>query len=236
MLEFIDDEKESNNGCSITCSGIELAAPAKDNLCVKAYNLLNEDFDLPSITIHLHKIIPAGAGLGGGSSDAASMLKNLNKEYGLNITSKKLHEYAEKLGSDVPFFINNKPVVAYNTGNKIREISISLDGKCIVIVYPEIQISTKQAYSNAFVKEPRASLEDMIKLPVQEWKHAIKNDFERTIFPKYPKLRSIKEELYNMGALYASLSGSGSSLYGIFSSVPQIPEKIKTCFNWQYKV
>lgn len=234
VLEFV---KDNNNGSyKITCSGIKLKDPPENNLCIKAYNLLKKDFNLPAISIHLHKIIPVGSGLGGGSSDAAYMLKSLNKEFHLKLSKRKLHEYAEKLGSDIPFFINNKPAFAYETGNKIREIDLSLDGKYIFIVFPEIQISTGQAYSKAFIRKPKTSLEKLIKLPVHEWKSNIRNDFENTVFPKYPELKAIKEELYGMGALYASLSGSGSSLYGIFPSVPDIPKRIKNHFNRCYKI
>ncbi len=236
VLEFIEDSNNNNGSYKIYCSGIELKDPPENNLCVKAYILLKKDYDLPAITIHLHKIIPVGSGLGGGSSDAAYMLKSLNKEFHLNISIRKLYKYAEQLGSDISFFINNKPAFAYETGNKIREIDLSLDGKYIFIVYPEIQISTRQAYSKAFIRKPKISLEEIVKLPVNEWKQNIKNDFESTIFPKYPELKAIKKELYDMGALYASLSGSGSSLYGIFSSVPEIPDKIKKYFTRCYKI
>lgn len=235
VLEFVKEKDKNKNGCKINCSGIELKEPADNNLCVKAYKLLKKDYDLPGVLIHLHKIIPVGSGLGGGSSDAAHMLKSLNKEFRLNISGKNLQKYAEKLGSDIPFFINNKPAFVYETGNKFREIDLELDGKHILIIYPNIQISTRQAYSKSFIKRRGESLEDLIKLPVHEWKNYIKNDFEITIFPQHPELKDIKEELYNMGALYASLSGSGSSLYGIFQSVPEIPEKLRNYFTWQYK-
>ena len=164
------------------------------------------------------------------------MLKSLNKEFRLNISNKKLQEYAEQLGSDCPFFINNKPAFSYETGNKLREVNLMLDGNYLVIVYPNIQISTGQAYSKAFIKQPAASLEDLVQLPVNEWKNYIMNDFEKTIFPKYPDFRNLKEELFNIGAIYASLSGSGSSVYGIFSSLPEIPKEFKNYFIRQYKI
>jgi 4-diphosphocytidyl-2-C-methyl-D-erythritol kinase len=186
--------------------------------------------------IHLHKIIPVGAGLGGGSSDAAYMLKNLNKEFHLKISNKKLQEFASQLGSDCPFFINNNPSFAYDTGNKFREIKLPLNGYYIIIIYPNIQISTRTAYSKAFIKKPKESLEDMVQLPVTEWKNVIQNDFENTIFPKYPELRNIKKELYNLGAVYASMSGSGSTIYGIFDSVPEIKNSFRNYFVWQYKI
>lgn len=236
VLEFVEEGSKKNDSCKISCSGIKLEDSPDDNLCVKAYKLLKKDYDLPAIIIHLHKIIPVGSGLGGGSSNAAYMLKALNKEFRLNISGRNLHKYAEKLGSDIPFFINNKPAYAYETGNKIREVDLALSGMYIFIVYPDIRISTKQAYSNAFIRKPQVSLENLIKLPVEEWKNNIKNDFESTIFIRYKELKSIKEELYDMGAIYASLSGSGSALYGIFTSVPEVTKKLKNYFTRYYKI
>jgi 4-diphosphocytidyl-2-C-methyl-D-erythritol kinase len=236
ILEFIKDRNQGDHDYRISCTGIDLKIKPEDNICIKAYRLLKSIYDLPKISIHLHKIIPAGAGLGGGSSDAASMLKNLNKVFHLNISNKLLQEYAFKLGSDCPFFINNKPVFAYEKGDKFMEINLDLRGYHIVIVYPDIQISTGKAYSKAFIKSPEKSLRDAVKLPVKEWKNVIHNYFENTIFPKYPEIRSIKKELYNMGAIYASMSGSGSALYGIFDSVPEIKKSLSSYFTWQCKI
>jgi 4-diphosphocytidyl-2-C-methyl-D-erythritol kinase len=234
VLEFVEDKKIKGE-YHLDCTGIRLNVTAKDNICIKALNLIKKDYDIPSVSIHLHKIIPAGAGLGGGSSDAAHMLKALNKEFHLNISIKKLQKYASQLGSDCPFFIANSPSYAYDTGNKFREIDILLYGYYIVVVYPNIHISTGLAYSKAFIKRPKSSLEQGVCLPVGEWKNVIKNDFESTIFPKYPVLSNIKKQLYNMGALYASLSGSGSALYGIFESVPEISRQFDDYLVWQIK-
>lgn len=236
VLEFVEKDNKDKDSCKLNCSGLELKDTADNNLCIRAYKLLKKDYDLPGIIIHLHKIIPIGSGLGGGSSNGAYMLKSLNNEFHLNISNKKLQEYAEQLGSDCPFFISNKPAFSYETGNKFREVDFALQGNYLVIVYPNIQISTRQAYSKAFIKQPEASLENLIQLPVNEWKNSIRNDFESTIFPKYPDLKNIKKELYEMGAIYASLSGSGSSLYGIFSSLPEIPKKFRNYFIRQYKI
>ncbi|UCH15384.1 MAG: 4-(cytidine 5'-diphospho)-2-C-methyl-D-erythritol kinase, partial [Bacteroidales bacterium] len=208
----------------------------EDNICIKAYQLLKKDYDLPGISIHLHKIIPVGAGLGGGSSDAAYMLKNLNKLFHLNISSKLLLEYAGKLGSDCPFFIDNKTVFAYETGNRFMELDLDLRGYYIVIMYPGIHINSGKAYSKALIKTPDNSLKDMVKLPVEEWKNIIQNGFENTIFEEYPEIKNIKKELYNMGALYASMSGSGSALYGIFDSMPEIKKSLKNYLIWQYRI
>jgi len=235
VIEFVEDKK-NNEEYDLNCTGIKLNVAAEDNICIKALKLIKKDFNLPKISIHLHKIIPVGAGLGGGSSDAAHMLKNLNKTFHLNISNKKLQKYASQLGSDCPFFINNSPVFAYETGNKFREIILNLGGYYIIIVYPNIHISTGLAYSKAFIKQPEVSLEETVQLPLTDWKKVIKNDFENTVFPKYPVLRNIKKELYDMGALYSSLSGSGSALYGIFDATPEIKKKFENYFVWQYKI
>ncbi len=236
VLEFVEDKNQGDQDCSISFTGIDLKINPEDNICIKAYRLLKSIYDLPKISIHLHKIIPVGAGLGGGSSDAASMLKNLNKVFHLNISNKLLQEYAGKLGSDCPFFINNKPVFAYEKGDKFIETGLDLRGYHIVIVFPDIQISTAKAYSNAFIKTAEKSLRDTIKLPVKEWKNVIHNYFENTIFSKYPEISRIKKELYNLGAIYASMSGSGSALYGIFDSVPEVEDNLGSHFTWQCKI
>ncbi len=236
VLEFVEDNNTGKKDYKFSCTGIELKIADEDNICIKAYKILKNDFGLPGISIHLHKIIPVGAGLGGGSSDAAYMLKSLNKVFRLNISNKKLLDYASRLGSDCPFFINNKPVFAYETGAKFKEIDLAQNGNYIVVVYPDIQISTGHAYLKAFIKKPEKSLIESVQLPVEEWKNVITNDFENTIFPKYPELRNIKKVLYDMGALYASMSGSGSALYGIFDSIPEIKNSLGKYFVWQHKI
>jgi 4-diphosphocytidyl-2-C-methyl-D-erythritol kinase len=235
VLEFVEDNKIKGE-YNLNTTGIKLNVSAEDNICIQALKLIKKDYDIPSLSVRLHKIIPAGAGLGGGSSDAAHMLKSLNKEFHLNISGKKLQKYAGQLGSDCPFFITNSPSFAYDTGNKLRELDITLYGYYVVIVYPNIHIGTGLAYSQAFIKRPKYSLEESVRLPVEEWKNVIKNDFESTIFPKYPVLSNIKRQLYNMGALFASLSGSGSALYGIFDSVPEISSQLDDYLVWQFKI
>jgi 4-diphosphocytidyl-2-C-methyl-D-erythritol kinase len=236
VLEFVADKKPGKSDFNLNCTGIDLKVAPEDNICIKAYQLLKKDYNLPEISIHLHKIIPVGAGLGGGSSDAAYMLKNLNKTFQLNISNKLLHEYAGKLGSDCPFFIDNKTVFAYEKGNKFMDIDLVLSGYYIVIIYPNIQISSGEAYSEALIKTAENSLRDSVKLPVKEWKNVIQNGFENTIFPKYPEIKNIKKELYEIGAVYASLSGSGSALYGIFNKVPEIKKSPGNYFIWQYRI
>ena len=207
---------------SFSSSGIELGGDPEDNLIIKAYRLLRSDYQFPAIDISLIKQIPFGAGLGGGSSDAAFMLKMLNEIFELKITNRKLEKYAAVLGADCPVFIKNKPVFATGTGNIFTPIKISLKGYYLMLVKPDIHVSTPEAYSLVIPEKPQTSLIDLIKRPVTEWKDTIKNDFEKSVFPKYPEIESIKKSMYELGAVYASMSGSGSSVYGIFDI--EIPE------------
>ncbi len=187
-----------------------------DNLVYKAYDLLKEKYRLPELEIILEKNIPTGAGLGGGSSDASFMLKTLNEKFSLNISNKELEKYASKLGADCPFFIENKPQYATGIGNIFSPISLSLKGYYLILIKPNIHVSTQEAYQSIVPSKSKYSLIEMIKEPISEWKNFIKNDFETSIFPKYPEIEEIKTKLYKNGAFYASMSGSGSSVYGIF--------------------
>lgn len=187
----------------------------EENLCFRAYSLLKKKFLLPEVKITLTKEIPIGAGLGGGSADAAFTLKMLNEMFALGLSKAELKEYAIALGSDVPFFIENRPVFATGRGEIMEPISLDLSHKVITIVKPDIFISTKEAYANVTPKPASFDLRKIDQLPIQEWRAVIKNDFEETIFKKHPLLQAIKEELYRKGADYSSLSGSGSALYAI---------------------
>lgn len=189
-----------------------------DNLCVQAYNLLKADFEIPAFKINLLKNIPIGAGLGGGSSDAAYVLKGINEMQNLGLSIDKLKSYAEKLGADCPFFVENKPVYASGIGTTFENIELDLSEYFIVVIKPDVHISTKEAYENMVPQPATINLKDAIKLPIQEWKYYLKNDFETAMCEKYPIIQEIKLELYEAGALYASMSGSGSSVFGIFNN------------------
>ncbi|MDD4969631.1 MAG: 4-(cytidine 5'-diphospho)-2-C-methyl-D-erythritol kinase [Paludibacter sp.] len=226
-------EVEASENCmdySFSSAGIELGGDPEDNLIVKAYRLLRSEHQFPAIDISLIKQIPFGAGLGGGSADAAFMLKALNELFELKITPKKLEKYAALLGADCPVFIKNKPVFATGIGNVFTPIKISLKGKFLVLVKPDIHVSTPEAYSLVVPEIPQVSLLELILQPMAEWKNVIKNDFEKSVFTKYPAIETIKNNLYELGAVYASMSGSGSSVYGIFDTV--IPENklFEGCF------
>ena len=196
--------------------GQEVAGRPEDNLVVKAYVMLDKDFDLPPTEIHLFKRIPSGAGLGGGSSDAAFMLKMLNEAYGIGLTEARLEEYAARLGADCAFFIRNQPVFAEGIGNVFSPVSLSLKGYKLWVVKPDIFVSTRDAFAKVTPCKAAVSAKDCAALSLEEWRGALVNDFEESVFPRFPRIAEIKEELYELGALYASMSGSGSSVYGLF--------------------
>ena len=214
ILEILPTEKSEY---SFLQSGISIENQTDINLVEKAYLLLQKKYNLPSVDIFLHKKIPVGAGLGGGSSDVAFTLKLLNTVFKLGLSAEKLKKYASELGSDCPFFIDNIPAIGTGRGDKLLPCSVpQLSGKYIVIHTPKVFISTAQAYKFCQPMKRNISLSEIISQPLQTWKELLINDFEKTLFPLYPQLQKIKESLYNSGAIYASLSGSGSSLYGIF--------------------
>jgi len=210
-----------------TTSGINISGSPESNLVMKAYSLLRKDFNLPALKIHLHKQIPFGAGLGGGSADSAFMLRLLNHALNLDISQEKLLEYAAVLGSDCPFFILNKPVFATGTGNIMNEINLNVKGLSLLLVKPPVEVSTAKAFQFVVPQKPEVSLSELINLPVSEWKNNIVNQFESSVFPQYPAISEIKAQLYNMGAVYASMSGSGSCVFGLFN---ELPASIETLF------
>jgi len=204
---------------SFSQSGVVIPGSAGENLCVKAFELLRKDFDLTPVIIHLHKVIPTGAGLGGGSSDAAFTLRALNSVFNLNLSKITLKGYAAKLGSDCSFFIDDKPMLASGRGEVLSETSPSLKGKYLVIVKPDIHVSTAEAYSGVKPKQPVQSISKIINYPISGWKDSLSNDFEESVFKRHSTIEEIKTKLYKRGALYASMSGSGATVFGIFDSV-----------------
>lgn len=205
-------------------AGLEIAGEVESNLVVKAYKLLDEQFDLPPVDIHLFKHIPSGAGLGGGSADAAFMLKLLNEKFNLGLSNEILEEYAARLGADCAFFIQNTPTYAEGIGNVFSPVSLSLKEYQLWLVKPDIFVSTRDAFSQIKPRHPEMSLKEIIQMPVSEWKKYMKNDFEESVFPQFPAIDEIKEEMYRQGAIYASMSGSGSSVYGLFATNAVLPD------------
>ena len=200
-----------------------------DNLVIKAYKALAADHKLPKVDISLYKHIPTGAGLGGGSADAAFALKMLNEIAGLGLTNEELCTYAARIGADCAFFIDNTPAYATGIGNILSPTPCNIAGYYLVLVKPEIHVSTKDAYALVTPQKPQQPLAEIARRPINEWKGAMKNDFEKSIFAKHPSMEKVKEKLYSMGAVYASMSGSGSSFFGIFKEEQEI-DKVKELF------
>lgn len=218
-VDTIRDELDINRiekGVNVEVRGVENLCPMEENLCIKAFRLLQQYFSIDGIDVVLTKNIPFGAGLGGGSADAAVALKMYNELFDLKLSKAELLELAAKLGSDTAFFIEDQAVYATGRGELMQAIPLDLSNYRLQIVKPDFGISTKEAYSGVTPHQPSYSLRDCIQRPVSEWKDVIANDFEQSLFPKFPELLQIKEKLYADGALYASLSGSGSALFGIF--------------------
>ena len=203
--------------------GMEIAGKPEDNLAVKAYLLMDKEFHLPPVEIHLYKHIPSGAGLGGGSSDAAFMLKLLNNHYQLGVSEEQLEVYAATLGADCAFFIKNRPTFAEGIGNIFSPVELSLSGYQIMIIKPNVFVSTREAFAQIKPHRQEMPLKEIVKRPVEKWKEWMMNDFEESVFPQFPAIREIKEDLYKQGAIYASMTGSGSSVFGLFEPSAILP-------------
>ncbi len=233
ILEILED-KDNQEQFSWSSSGIELDSTPKNNLCIKALNLLKKDFKIPPVKIHLHKVIPFGAGLGGGSADAAFTLTTLNKMFKLNLSKIQLMEYAVQIGADCPFFILNEPCIATGIGEILSPFPINLKDKFLLLIKPDIAISTPEAYKGISPKIQKKPLAQKLNTPITDWKKNIINDFEKSVIPNHPKIEEIKNTLYNSGAEYASMTGSGAAVFGIFND--KINIKFEDCFVWQERL
>lgn len=216
-----------------TQSGIPVSGDPADNLVMRALKLLRQKYAIPSFEIHLLKGIPFGAGLGGGSADAAFMLKLINDYCSLGLSSDELEQMAGHLGADCPFFIENRPVFATGTGNQFTPVELSLKGYYLCLVKPDIFVSTPEAYAQITPQPPARSLLEIAGLPVTAWWEMMVNDFEPSVFNRYPLIGQIKERLYEAGAVYASMSGSGSSVFGLFTGQPALKKHFPDCFVWE---
>lgn len=232
LCDKLSFEIAKGDETSLSISGIKIDGDPNDNLIIRAYNLLKNNYYLPSLNIFLEKNIPFGAGLGGGSADAAFMLKMLNEEFNLNLTPIDLEKFAAELGADCPFFVLNKPVLASGIGNVFSNINISIKGYYIVLIKPNVYVSTSNAYSGVKVQKSAFSLLNLSEKSISEWKDIVVNDFEKSVFLKFPAIAAIKETLYQQGALYASMSGSGSSVYGIFDKKVDVSTLFQDSFVW----
>ncbi|MDR0812092.1 MAG: 4-(cytidine 5'-diphospho)-2-C-methyl-D-erythritol kinase [Paludibacter sp.] len=215
-------------------NGIPATDDTENNLIIKALRLLKEDFAIPPVEIAIEKNIPTGAGLGGGSADAAFTLKMLNEIFNLRLTNNQLESYAARLGADCPVFIRNKPIFATGTGNIFSPVNISLKEYYLLLVKPNIYVSTPAAYAQVTPCKPEKSISELLKNPIESWKTLIFNDFEKSVFRQFPVIDKIKTQIYELGAVYASMSGSGSAVYGIFAYPPPLPD-FQDCFVWKGK-
>lgn len=233
-LEIIVKKDQPDD--TFTEAGIKVDASPENNLVMKALKLMQDYYDFPKVEVHLLKKIPFGAGIGGGSADASFMLRLINDTFKLNISEPELAALAVQLGADCPFFVYNKPMFASGIGEIFEDVGLTLQDYHFVLIKPDIHIPTRDAFAEIKPVQPQLSLKDIVKLPLREWKDLMINDFEKSIFPKYPVIKEIKEQLYDMGAIYASMSGSGSSVFGIFKEEVKIPENIyPDYFVWKGK-
>ncbi|MCC8132583.1 MAG: 4-(cytidine 5'-diphospho)-2-C-methyl-D-erythritol kinase [Tannerellaceae bacterium] len=227
-LEIIEAEQTS-----FSQTGLPIEGPPEKNLVMKALARLQEKYTIPPLEIHLFKSIPFGAGLGGGSADAAFMLKLVNEYCRLGLSVNTLEELAATIGADCPFFIQNSPVFASGTGNIFEPVSLSLKKYYIGLVKPDITVSTPEAYALIRPGYPEISLKEMMTTPVEQWKETMVNDFEQVVFPRYPEIRKIKETLYEKGAVFAAMSGSGSSVFGLFDRPVSLKETFPAYYTWE---
>jgi 4-diphosphocytidyl-2-C-methyl-D-erythritol kinase len=214
-------------------SGIRFEGDQEKNLCMQAWKLMAPYRSLPPVSIHLHKQIPVGAGLGGGSSNASTILRGLNLLAGSPASPESLADLAAQLGSDCPFFLHNVPMLMEGRGEVLSQVKLSLKQSYLVLLFPEIHISTAEAYGAVSPSIPDLHLRQVIEAPVDQWKDQARNDFEKSAFIKHPLLKELKSSLYNAGAKFASMSGSGSSIYGIFERIPDLREEIQKYVIWK---
>lgn len=225
---------EGRGSASFTSTGIPVPPSKGGNLCEQAYQLLAADFPhLPSVRVHLHKHIPIGAGLGGGSSDGAQTLVALNDLFALGLSSDQLRQYAARLGSDCAFFVDAIPAMATGRGEVLAPFSIAHSNLWIKVIYPGLHISTAEAYAGVVPTEPKAPLESLLRAPIKTWRHSVHNQFEDSLFPKYPVLPALKDRFYQEGAVYASMTGSGSAVYGLFEGTLPETASEQGCPSWE---
>ena len=228
QIKYMDEKFPSESPCDLKITGNDVDCNEEDNLVIKAYQLLAADFQLPRVHAHLVKRIPTQAGLGGGSSDAAYMIRLLDERFRLNIGIPEMERYAAKLGADCAFFITADPSYAEGIGDVLMPVDVpgaGLGGYYLAVVKPSVAVSTRDAYAAIVPKAPAKCCRDIVRQPIETWKEELVNDFEAPIFAMHPELAAIKQRLYDAGAVYAAMSGSGSALFGIFREQPTGLEK-----------
>ncbi|HEX6893088.1 MAG TPA: 4-(cytidine 5'-diphospho)-2-C-methyl-D-erythritol kinase [Chryseolinea sp.] len=227
ILEIIPSKR-----FAFSSSGHNIPGSPEQNLCVKAYQLLAKEFSAGPVQIHLHKILPMGAGLGGGSSDAAHVIRMINEMFSLNLPQERMIQLAASIGSDTSFFIQDRPMLGTGRGEILTSVDVDLEGKFLVLVNPDIHVSTSEAYAHVRPSVPEVGLMDILVRPLDEWRKLLKNDFEYSVFNKYPAIRDIKDKLYSLGALYASMSGSGATVFGIFETEFNVKAEFRDATVW----
>ena len=225
-LEFVTISGKTRED-ELVVSGIDIKTRPEKNLIIKAIKKIRTSYSVPTLKIHLHKVIPSGAGLGGGSSDAACILKSIIKRFRFPVSEPELKSIALETGSDCPFFLNPVPSFATGRGEILKSVKPLLEGYHLVLINPGFHISTREAYYNCHLSKPETSLEKLFSHEISDWKKYIVNDFEDFVFKVSPKVGELKSALYKLGAVYCSMTGSGSSVYGIYKKKPKIPDKLK---------
>ena len=226
VLEIVPAPRADVPDCRLDLYGLPLDGRCEDNLCVKAYRLLQGDFDLPPVDMALVKRRPAGGGLGGGSSDATAVLKGLNTLFCLDLTETQLEAYAGRLGSDCAFFVRNGAAIGRGRGELLTPFHLSLKGFYMVLAVPADHVGTAEAYRGIALHRPQMPFEEMLGLPVEKWRGLVENDFERTVFPRHPAIAALKEMFYREGAVYASMTGSGAGVYGLFTAETDLASRL----------
>lgn len=228
----MEEDFPSEVDCDIKVTNIHVEGDEQRNLVVRAYHLLKQDFPaLPRLHAHLYKGIPTQAGMGGGSSDASAMLLLLNEQFQLGLTEQQLIDYAAQLGADCPIFIMNRPAYAEGIGERLTPINLDLKGWYMAVVRPDIPVATKEAYARIIPQMPQKCCREIVLQPLETWKKELVNDFEASVFPVHTELADIKEKLYQLGAVYAAMSGSGSALFGLFREHIDLKEHFPDMFT-----
>ncbi len=235
LCDILELKESPHDGRELmfSSSGLSLEPGAGKNLCISAWDAYRKEVSLPPLSIHLHKQIPVGAGLGGGSSDATHTLLGLNRIMGEPLGKEDLHRMAAALGSDCPYFLHGSAMLAEGRGEILSPLQLQLKGLSLVLFFDGTRISTAEAYQGIRPAPGKTDLRNLRHLPVREWKERITNDFEGPVYRLYPELENLKQSVYEAGALYASLSGSGSALYGIFKKMPELPGNLQRCTLWK---
>ena len=225
--------KKDDSACTLFQTGHTLDCKSEDNLVVRVFRALQDEFQLPPVEIHLHKRIPSGAGLGGGSSDAAEIAKMANEFFRLDLSEKELAARVSRFGADCAFFVANRAAYVTDIGTELTDFPLQLSDLFLALVKPPIFISTKEAYAGITPRKPAHDLRESLSRPVETWRETVVNDFEDSVFPQYPTVAAIKQTLYDMGAVYASMSGSGSSVFGLFRRpVEELSRVFPDCFTF----